>query len=149
MKEATSWQIGKNAIQITGITALLDAVRAGASGSLQVLGLDGVTITLELEKTLKEMQESHPHLKVVHGGTGGYLAPKPLPTPIEKLTKYCKDNSVRLIDLFRTFDKEQYNSLPEEEFRNALKVCLHVPVLLTQWNNPLIRALLKWLRHCL
>ena len=68
------------------------------------------------------MQESHPNLKIVHGGTGGYQVPKPLPTPIEKLTKYCSENNVRLIDLFRTFDKEQHNSLPETEFRNALRV---------------------------
>ena len=42
--------------------------------------------------------------------------------PVQKLAKYCKENSVQLMDLFRSFDKEQSMVLPEEEFRNALKV---------------------------
>ena len=63
---------------------------------------------------------------MTHGGTGGYKAPKPLPGPVEKLAKYCKENSVVLVDLFHTFDKEKHNHLSEEEFRNALKVSLEV-----------------------
>lgn len=116
-------QIGKNALQMPGIYAILDAVRAGSgSSSLEHLGFDGMTITLDVEKTLKEMEETHPNLEIVHGGTGGYQVPKPLPTPIEKLTKYCIDNSVRMVDLFRSYDKEEHNSLSEIGFRDALRV---------------------------
>ena len=68
------------------------------------------------------MKETHPNLEVVHGGTGGYQAPKPLPTPIEKLTKYCGENGVSMMDLFRSFDKEKHNSLSEVEFKDALRV---------------------------
>lgn len=117
-----SLQIGKNALQVSGIYAILDAVRSGSGSSLQHLGFDGMTITLDVEKTLKEMKETHPNLEIVHGGTGGYQVPKPLPTPIEKLTKYCSENGVRMIDLFRSFDKEEHKSLSEIEFRNALRV---------------------------
>ena len=117
-----SLQIGKNALQVPGIYAILDAVRSGSGSSLQHLGFDGMTITLDVEKTLKEMKETHPNLEIVHGGTGGYQVPKPLPTPIEKLTKYCSENGVRMIDLFRSFDKEEHKSLSEIEFRNALRV---------------------------
>ena len=105
-----------------GIYAILDAVRSGSGSSLQHLGFDAITITLDVERTLKEMKESHPNLEIVHGGTGGYRVPKPLPTPIEKLTKYCNENGVRPIDLFRSFDKERHKCLSEIEFRNALKV---------------------------
>ncbi len=120
-----SLQIGKNALQVPGIYAILDAVRARAgsgNSSLQHLGFDEMTITLDVKKTLKEMEESHPSLEIVHGGTGGYQVPKPLPTPIEKLTKYCIDNGVRMVDLFRSFDKEEQNCLSEIGFGNALRV---------------------------
>ena len=116
-------QIGKNALQMPGIYAILDAVRTGSgSSSLEHLGFDGMTITLDVEKTLKEMEETHPNLEIVHGGTGGYQVPKPLPTPIEKLMKYCIDNGVRMVDLFRSYDKEENNSLSEIGFRDALRV---------------------------
>ena len=115
-------QIGKNPLQVPGIYAILDAIRAGSGSSLQHLGFDAITITLDVERTLKEMKESHPKLEIVHGGTGGYQVPKLLPTPIEKLTKYCSDNGVRPIDLFKSFDKEKHMCLSEIEFRDALKV---------------------------
>lgn len=128
-------QIGKNGLQNPGMYALLDAVKASTSSSLKLLSFEGLTVTLDLEKTIEGMKESHPNLKIVHGGTGGYQVRKPLPTPMEKLTQYCRDNNVRLIDLFRNFDKEQLNVLPETEFRNALRVstllefyCVHVLV---------------------
>ena len=115
-------QIGKNAIQNAGIYAFLDAVRASSTATLQVLSFEGLTITLDVERTLKDMQESHPNLKIDHAGTGGYQVPKPLPTPLEKLALHCAENNVKLMDLFLNFDKELWNVLPETEFRNALRV---------------------------
>ena len=116
-------QIGKNAIQAKGVEEFLNAIKAGSQGTtLQCLDFDGITITLEIAKVLKEMQETHSHLSIPHGGTGGYKEPKPRLEPLEKLVKYAKENNVQLIDLFRAFDKERTNILPEEEFRNALKV---------------------------
>ena len=97
-------------------------VRSSANSTLQCLGLDGITITLDADKMLREMQESHTHLQVPHGGVGGYKEPKPLPEPHVKLMKYAKENNLELRDLFRAFDKEQKQALLEEEFRNALKV---------------------------
>ena len=113
--------------------ALLDAVKASTNSSLKLLSFEGLTVTLDLERTIEGMKEGHPNLKIVHGGTGGYQVPKPLPTPIEKLTQYCRENNVRLIDLFRTFDKEQLNVLPEMEFRNALRVSTISFNLKLQW----------------
>ena len=118
-------QIGKNPIQPPGVFALLNAVKGSSNNALQCLDFDGITITLDIAKLIKEMGESHAHLRVSHGGTGGYKEPKPLLEPVQKLAKYCKENKVQLIDLFRSFDKEQSQTLPEEEFRNALKVLLH------------------------
>ena len=102
--------------------AFLDAVRTSSSSTLQLLSFEGLTITLDIEKTIVQLKESHPSLKIEHAGTGGYLVPKPLPTPLEKLTQHCLENKVRLIDLFLNFDKEQYDVLSETEFRNALRV---------------------------
>ena len=122
-------QIAYNPLQTTGVIAFLDAVKVCSSTTLQLLSLDGITVTLAIEKTLKELEESHKHLTITHGGTGGYKHPKPKQEPIEKLDKYCKDNSVVLLDLFRSFDKEQKNYLTEEAFRNALKVSPYLKVL--------------------
>ncbi len=117
-------QIGQNPIRDPGIIAFLDAVKLCTSTTLQTLSFEGLTITLAIEKTLQELSKSHKHLTISHAGTGGYKHPKPKQEPIEKLDNYCKENNVVLIDLFRSFDKEQKKFLSEEAFRNALKVSL-------------------------
>ena len=116
-------QIGQNAIQSDGIVALLNAVKS-MSNTFQCISFDGLTITLEIDKMLKEMKESHSHLSVPHAGVGGYKQPKPKLQPHEKLKKYAMENNVKLKDLFVSFDKEQRLLLTEEEFRNALKVMI-------------------------
>ena len=68
------------------------------------------------------MTEDISSLTITHAGTGGYKEPKPLPTPIQKLTKYSKENNVKLNDLFLVFDKKKHGYLTEEEFRASLKV---------------------------
>ncbi len=115
-------QLGKNPIEPHRVKDILDIVRSAPSNTLHCLGLDGITVTLEVTKILKDMQESHTHLRVPHGGTGGYREPKPLPEPHEKLVKYAKEHSLDLRDLFRAFDKEQRLALSEESFRKALQV---------------------------
>lgn len=97
---------------------------ASTSMQFQCLDLDGITITLAMEETISQLKETHPHISIPNGGIGGFKPPKPLLPPTAKLIKYCKENKVELIDLFRLFDKEQRMVLSEEEFRNALKVQL-------------------------
>lgn len=116
--------MGKNPIQPTALTTLLNAIKSSSGNILQCLDLDGITITLDLEKTVAELKESHPHLSISHGGIGGFKPPKPLLPPMAKLVNYCKENNVQLLDLFHLFDKEQQMILSEEEFRSALKVCM-------------------------
>ncbi len=82
----------------------------------------GITVTIEIDKIIKAMTIDIQNFEVSYGGTGGYQEPKPLPTPLEKLVKYCKESKVKLEDLFLIFDKEKCGTLPEEEFRNSLKV---------------------------
>ena len=84
--------------------------------------LQGITVSLEVAKIIKDMQNDIAGLKISHGGTGGYKEPKPLPTPVEKLNKYAKENNVKLKDLFAVFDKDKQNYLTEETFRASLKV---------------------------
>lgn len=117
-----SEQVGQNPLQHSGVIACLDAVKMCTNTTLRTLSFDGNTITLAIEKTLKELSESHEHLTISHGGTGGYKHPKPKQQPIEKVDNYCRENNVVLLDLFRSFDKEQNKFLSEEAFRNALKV---------------------------
>lgn len=118
--------MAKNPIQPAGLAALVDAVGSCSSANFNCLDLDGITVTLDIEKKVNELKDSHPHVTIPHGGVGGLKPPKPLLPPMAKLLKYCKENKVELMDLFRLFDKEQQMVLSEEEFRNALKVCIVV-----------------------
>lgn len=104
------------------MAVFVDALRPVTNTVLQLVDFSGITVTLEIAKSIKEMAQTHPNLSIPHGGTGGYKVPKPLLGPVEKLVKYCKENNVQMIDLFHLFDKEQADILSEEEFRNALKV---------------------------
>lgn len=115
-------QIGGNPIQPSGLSAMLDAIKATSNGTFQSLDLEGITITLDHQRTVQELKESVPHVKISHGGIGGFKQPKPLLPPMAKLVKYCKENKVELLDLFRLFDKEHQMVLSEEDFRKALKV---------------------------
>lgn len=115
-------QLGQNPIEPHRVKDILDIVHSAPSSTLQCLGLDGITVSLQVVKMLKEMQESHAHLRVSHGGACGYREPKPQLEPHNKLMKYAADNKLELRDLFRAFDKEQKQALTEEAFRNALKV---------------------------
>ena len=117
-------QLAKNPIQPAGLSALVDAVDLCSTPNFECLDLNGITITLDIEKKVNELKDSHPQIAILHGGVGGLKPPKPLLPPTAKLLKYCKENKVELVDLFRLFDKEQKMLLSEEEFRNALKVCL-------------------------
>lgn len=102
---------------------MLDGIKSCSAGTFECLDLSGITIPLDIEKAVGELKESHPHVSIPHGGVGGFKPPKPLLPPMAKLVKYCKENKVELLDLFRLFDKEQKMILSDEEFRNALKVC--------------------------
>lgn len=115
-------QLAKNPIQPAGLSALVEAVGSCSTPNFECLDLDGNTITLDIEKRVDELKDSHPQIAIYHGGVGGLKPPKPLLPPMAKLLKYCKENKVELMDLFRLFDKEQRMVLSEEEFRNALKV---------------------------
>lgn len=103
----------------TDVAVLLDAA---AASSLHTLDLSGFTFTLDMANKITQMKETNPSLSVIYAGTGGYSKVKPLPPPLEKLVKYAAENKLVLEDLFRSFDKEQTGHLPEEEFRNSLKV---------------------------
>ena len=129
---------------MTGVTALLTALKSGTAG-LKHLGLDvsthththththtedplvlsqGITVTLEIASIIHDMEQDI-GIKIPHSGTGGYRKPKPILTPLQKLTKYTAQNSVKLRDLFLVYDKERLGYLKEEDFRAALKVrCL-------------------------
>uniref|UniRef100_A0A1X7U651 Ras GTPase-activating protein n=2 Tax=Amphimedon queenslandica TaxID=400682 RepID=A0A1X7U651_AMPQE len=115
-----SLKIGHNPIQIIGVIALLEALKNGTS-SVKYLGLDGITVTLNVAKIITEMQEEHTGLVITTGGTGGYKEPRPLPTPVEKLFKYSKENNIRLSDLFIVYDKKKRLFLTEADFRASLK----------------------------
>lgn len=83
-------------------------------------------MTLNVAKIITEMQEEHTGLVIKTGGTGGYKEPRPIPTPVEKLFKYSKENNVRLSDLFIVYDKKKRLFLTEADFRASLKVLINV-----------------------
>jgi hypothetical protein len=113
-------KIGKNPMQLMGVIALLDSLKNGTS-SVKTLELDGITVSIEIAKIIKDMEGDISGLVVRHGGIGGYREPKPIPTPLQKLNKYSKENNVKLNDLFLVFDKAKNGYLKEEEFRASLK----------------------------
>ncbi len=79
-------------------------------------------MSIDVDKIIRSMMSDIPGFEVSYGGTGGYKEVKPLPTPVQKLAKYTKENNVKLQDLFLIFDKEKRGELTEEEFRDSLKV---------------------------
>lgn len=117
--------MGKNHIKPPGLRAILDAVRANSSCGLQCLDLHAITISLDVQKTIERLKETHSHLQVEHGGVGGFKIPKPLLPPLTKLVDYCKKENIKMEDLCYLFDKDRKKLLSEEEFRDALKVRIH------------------------
>ncbi len=100
-------------------------MKSCSTTTFHCLSLDGITVTLDVQKSVEDLRETNSHVSVPHGGVGGYKPPKPLLPPMAKLVKYCKENKVVLLDLFRLFDKQQQMVLSEEDFRSALKVAIY------------------------
>ena len=83
-------------------------------------------MTLNVSKIINDMQEEQADLVITTGGTGGYKEPKPLPTPVQKMNKYAKENNIRLSDLFIVYDKQKRSFLTETDFRASLKVWISI-----------------------
>ena len=75
-----------------------------------------------MEKEIAALKEVHPNIQVTHGGLGGYVKPKPRPEPIEQLHKHLNEHNIKLMDVFKKFDAEGNGSVPEPDFREAIKV---------------------------
>ena len=140
----TLLQLGKNYIQPPGLRALLEVVQSHPSCGLHLLDLHSITISLDVHKMIDRLKRSHVHLRVEHGGVGGYKSPKPLLSPLAKLQEYCKRSDIKMEDLWLLFDKDGKKMLSEVEFKNALRVST-----LSGWvsERESLRACKAWFRQ--
>ena len=92
-----------------------------------------------MSKIINDMQEEQADLVITTGGTGGYKEPKPLPTPVQKMNKYAKENNIRLSDLFIVYDKQKRSFLTETDFRASLKVWICITSFLSLSLPPSLR----------
>ncbi|XP_046841002.1 leucine-rich repeat-containing protein 74B-like isoform X2 [Xenia sp. Carnegie-2017] len=115
-------KVGKNGIQSTGAKALLLSVKNNVSSSIIELDLMDITIHEEFLKLSKELEETRPGIKIIHGGSGGFNEKsKERPTPMKILKNYIENNQMRLYDFFSMMDKDKSMSLTIDEFVNGLQ----------------------------
>lgn len=90
------------------------------------LSQQDILVNSDFGDILKKVREQLPALKVRTGGDGVPLRPKAKLHPMTKLTNYIEKNNLRLVDFFRTLDKDGSMGVTREEFSQGLAVGLPV-----------------------
>ncbi|KAI8511565.1 hypothetical protein Bbelb_106650 [Branchiostoma belcheri] len=113
--------LGTNAIGDEGVKALLKVLEK-KNTTLKVLGLQDITVTKEVYKSIRELEDIR-GIQIIHGGLGGYEKIKYVPPPsaMSILDTFVQENRLRMIDMFRQFDKDQSGDISAEEFKAGLK----------------------------
>ncbi|XP_013406253.1 leucine-rich repeat-containing protein 74B-like [Lingula anatina] len=124
-------RVGNNPIGTAGAFALLKAINNERS-VLTLLDLSGVFVDKEFDALEKEMIENR-GLTVIHAGvignyviTGKYAkkagADDLTKDPVFLLRQHCEKKDIRMVDLFRNFDKNGDYKVTKEEFKKGIKV---------------------------
>ncbi|XP_078676656.1 uncharacterized protein LOC144913685 [Branchiostoma floridae x Branchiostoma belcheri] len=113
--------LGTNAIGDEGVKALLKVLEK-KNTTLKVLGLQDITVTKEVYKSIRELEDIR-GIQIIHGGLGGYEKIKYVPPPsaMSILDTFVQENRLRMIDMFRQFDKDQSGDISADEFKAGLK----------------------------
>ncbi|XP_035676401.1 leucine-rich repeat-containing protein 74A-like [Branchiostoma floridae] len=113
--------LGTNAIGDEGVKALLKVLEK-KNTTLKVLGLQDITVTKEVYKSIRELEDIR-GIQIIHAGLGGYEKIKYVPPPsaMSILDTFVQENRMRMIDMFRQFDKDQSGDITAEEFKAGLK----------------------------
>ncbi|XP_077991353.1 uncharacterized protein LOC144445611 [Glandiceps talaboti] len=121
-------RIGKNPITAAGALAILMSIKNNSQSAIVDVRLTDILITNEFEELLKDILEERPHLRVEHGGTGGYgyrrretQSLKHPVDPMSYLLDYIQKNNLRLLDLFQRFDKDKSLSVSRSEFKKGIQ----------------------------
>ena len=93
--------------------------------------MKGVVIDDDFDALHMSIQDTRP-FKVVHGGLMskkrrikiGYGRPCNSNDSMSKLREYASKAGLRLVDLFKQFDKDKSWTVDREEFRQGIKVCM-------------------------
>ena len=86
----------------------------------------------DLHERLNDRRGANKHLTVIHGGVyysnksnyGDVYDPEVAfeKDPMTKLKRYAEENKLRLVDLFKYFDKDNSWSVDRDEFLHGVKV---------------------------
>eukprot|EP00058_Branchiostoma_floridae_P028091 XP_002613582.1 hypothetical protein BRAFLDRAFT_119795 [Branchiostoma floridae] len=116
-----SLKVGKNPITMKGALQLLDAVRVNSRTALELLDLTDVLLSPEFMQLLGEVQDKHAEFRILHGGVAGEIAQKiKRANPMLVLRDALRQTHSRLIDFFKSFDKEGDLLVTVEEFKAGL-----------------------------
>uniref|UniRef100_A0A7M4EBU3 Leucine rich repeat containing 74A n=1 Tax=Crocodylus porosus TaxID=8502 RepID=A0A7M4EBU3_CROPO len=90
------------------------------NGNLRIL--KNVLVNENFLNLLDAVCQGHPELDVIYGGVGGYISKKPeqRPDPMKLIQNYLNERKLRLLDFFRTMDKDGSMKIPVAEFRKAM-----------------------------
>ncbi|XP_064609174.1 leucine-rich repeat-containing protein 74A-like [Liolophura sinensis] len=121
-------RIGQNPITCDGAAAILQTLLHQPTYGIQELDLYDISVDQRFLSALKDLQTQRP-VKVTHGHiVSGLdpqmsLGPEVMNTddPLLLLFEYTKGRNLRLIDLFKSLDKDKSETITRGEFRNGLK----------------------------
>ena len=106
--------------------------------------LQNVIVYQEFDDLHKKINDNRPtpkHITIIHGGV--YYSSKSTygegfdpelafeQDPMTKLKRYAEENKLRLVDLFKYFDKDNSWSVDRDEFLQGVKVTQQPPPLQT------------------
>lgn len=122
--------LGDNPIKSEGALALMTAITQNVGSSINDLGLKGVPVDKqfhELAQSLTERDEAGESpsrmlfsFVVQSQNTPMNVSQHPDSDPVDILQNFLEKKRVRLLDLFKSFDKDQSWKISPEEFRKGV-----------------------------
>ncbi|ELU14920.1 hypothetical protein CAPTEDRAFT_163530 [Capitella teleta] len=113
-------KMARNPMQSAGCYAICAAMLKNPNSIITSIDFSDILVNSDFGDILKKVREQLPALKVRTGGDGVPLRPKAKLHPMTKLTNYIEKNNLRLVDFFRTLDKDGSMGVTREEFSQGL-----------------------------
>ncbi|KYO25379.1 leucine-rich repeat-containing protein 74A isoform B [Alligator mississippiensis] len=115
-------KMSNNPLTVEGAILLITSIRKNPKSRMEEINISNVLVNENFLNLLDAVCQGHRELDVIYGGVGGYISKKPeqRSDPMKLIQNYLNERKLRLLDFFRSMDKDGSMKIPVAEFRKAM-----------------------------